>query len=229
MKIDEPISRNKHLHAIVRHVEQTAPLRADAKDLMRRRNTAAGKFLRAVTGGRCVFSLIACCLVLLASSPCEPVDKPTLVEYKAAFLYHFIDFVWWPAESLERPFTAGILGKSEIAGILSAVATKKTVDGKILNVETYPSVDAIGPYHLLFVTSAFTSELPRIRELIGQRNILTVSDTPGLAKRGIAINLTMVDDQLKFEINRLTLEGAGLRASAQLLKLAILVENGTPQ
>lgn len=180
--------------------------------------------------------LIACCVILLAgASPGIPAEKPTLVEYKAAFLYHFIDFVRWPDASPDTPFTACILGKSEITDVLSALAKKKTVDGRSLRVESYPSMDtiestdAIGACNLLFITSAYASELPRIRKIVGHHNILTVSDTPGLARQGVAINLTMVNDQLKFEINRKSLEIAGLSASAQLLKLAILVENGTPQ
>ena len=80
--------------------------------------------------------------------------------------------------------------------------------------------------HLLFITPPFTDDIDRIKEALHGHNVLTVSDSPGLAEAGVAINFTLVRDQLRFEINRASLETAGLRASAQLLKLAILVDEG---
>lgn len=51
---------------------------------------------------------------------------------------------------------------------------------------------------------------PGSRQL-GSRNVLTVSDSPGLAERGVAINFVVVEGKLKFEINTATLKRAGCR------------------
>ena len=40
----------------------------------------------------------------------------------------------------------------------------------------------------------------------------------------MAINFVIIKGKLKFEMNRRAIEDAGLQASSQLLKLAILVE-----
>jgi hypothetical protein len=156
-------------------------------------------------------------------------DQAALVQYKAAFLYHFIDFVKWPEADTSSTFKVGILGKTEVADILRDISSKKSVGDRKMAIELYDAIDEIGSCHLLFITESYASQLDRIRKSLSGRNVLTVSDSPGLAHAGVAINLTLVEDQLKFEINRNSLQTAGLHASAQLLKLAILVEDRDPQ
>lgn len=156
-------------------------------------------------------------------------QEASLVKYKAAFLYHFIDFVTWPEEDSTDVFRVGILGDTEVADVLREIGSKKPVGGRKLAVESYTDIDRIQSCQLLFITSPFADDVDRIKEALHGRSVLTVSDTPGLARAGVAINLTLIRDQLRFEINRNSLETAGLRASAQLLKLAILVDERDPQ
>jgi hypothetical protein len=163
------------------------------------------------------------------AAPVAAEEEATLAEYKAAFMYHFIDFVQWPEEDSTASFKLGILGRSEVAKSLKGIAKKKSIGNRTLEVESYSAIEDIGDCHLLFITSRYADRLDEIRGALGNRNVLTVSDTPGLAREGVAINLTLVEDQLKFEINRSSLESAGLQASAQLLKLAILVEDTDPR
>ena len=79
---------------------------------------------------------------------------------------------------------------------------------------------------MLFISNAFAPRLEGVLEKLKEKSTLTISDTPGLASRGAAINFVLANGKLKFEINRRTLNEAGLQASSQLLKLAILVDDG---
>ena len=54
-----------------------------------------------------------------------------------------------------------------------------------------------------------------------------MGNTPGFAKRGVAVNLIRDNDRMRFEVNRQALDHAGLRASYQLLDLAKLVTGGS--
>ncbi|HMC99217.1 MAG TPA: YfiR family protein, partial [Ferruginibacter sp.] len=56
------------------------------------------------------------------------------------------------------------------------------------------------------------------------KGVLTVSEEPGLAKQGTAFNFIVNNDKLKFEANLKAIYAAGLKAGAQLLKLAIIVD-----
>ena len=105
-----------------------------------------------------------------------------------------------------------------------ANASSHLAQGGMLALDVFaPDIEQLGSCQMLFVTSAFTQHLDDLKQRLGSRNVLTVSDSPGLAERGVAINFVVVEGKLKFEINTMTLKKAGLRASSQLLKLATLI------
>jgi hypothetical protein len=54
--------------------------------------------------------------------------------------------------------------------------------------------------------------------------VLTVSEQPGFAEAGTALNFVVVNNRLKFEANLKAISAAGLKAGSQLLKLAIIVD-----
>lgn len=89
----------------------------------------------------------------------------------------------------------------------------------------YDTAENIKECHLIFITQKHKENLETILAQLAGQNILTISDTSGLAKQGISINFVLIKGKLKFEINRHALDKANLRASAQLLKLAILVDD----
>jgi hypothetical protein len=53
--------------------------------------------------------------------------------------------------------------------------------------------------------------------------MLTISEETGFARMGTAFNFVVLNNKLKFEANLNAIYLAGLRASSQLLKLAIIV------
>jgi len=153
-----------------------------------------------------------------------------LNQFKAVFMYNFVDYLSWPSQDGEKAseFTIGLLGHTPIEALLNKIAEKKKVGGRQLRVVTYTDIEQLGSCQMLFVTSAFTQHLDDLKQRLGSRNVLTVSDSPGLAERGVAINFVVVEGKLKFEINTMTLKKAGLRASSQLLKLATLIPVPVP-
>jgi hypothetical protein len=53
---------------------------------------------------------------------------------------------------------------------------------------------------------------------------LTVGETEGFAVLGGIINLTVEDNKVHFEINRLAADRAGLKISSKLLRIAKIVK-----
>ena len=152
-------------------------------------------------------------------------ESERLNRFKAVFMYSFVDYLSWPSPEGEQAgdFTIGILGDSPLEEQLGEIAKKRSVGGRRLRVVVYADLERVGPCEMLFVTPAFAKQLDDLKKQLGSRNVLTVSDSPGLAERGVAINFVVVDGKLKFEINTATLKRAGLQASSQLLKLATLI------
>ena len=165
--------------------------------------------------------------ILLAISRITPVhaeDDDRLTRFKAVFVYNFLDYVKWPEEEGPVVFKIGILGDSSLEKPLRKIAEKKSTRKKKIQVDVEKHTEDLIHCHVLFIPSKQVTKLKEIMERLGERHVLTVTDTPGLADRGVAINFVLVKGNLRFEINQSALERAGLRASSQLLKLAILVE-----
>ena len=160
-----------------------------------------------------------------AGTAAQAQESERLNRFKAVFMYSFLDYLSWPSPEGEqaRDFTIGILGKSPLEALLGEIARKRTAGGRPLRVVAYEGLKQVGPCEMLFVTPEFAKHLDDLKKQLGSRNVLTVSDSPGLAERGVAINFVVVDGKLKFEINTATLKRAGLQASSQLLKLATLI------
>jgi len=76
---------------------------------------------------------------------------------------------------------------------------------------------------MLFIPRSAPFDLTEILDKV-DKGTLTVSEEGGAAKLGTAINFVIINDKLKFEINKRSIYLAGLKASSQLLKLAEIVD-----
>ncbi len=147
---------------------------------------------------------------------------------KAAYLYNFTRFVQWPGVEAGEPFVIGVLGDQALAAALGALERDgKAVAGAPIRIETLTSASQVGRQcRILFVGAGAITQLPAVLEATAGRPVLLVGDTPGLARRGVAINFFLKRDilgqggRLRFEIAPAALEDRGLKVSAQLFDVA---------
>ena len=173
----------------------------------------------------CQSALVCAALTCALAPPPSFAQEPDRLDrFKAVFMYNFVDFVAWPESASDSLFTFGILGESSITVPLREIAAGKSSTIRKLSVEVFGEIDEIDRCNILFVSTGYASRMEELKRTLGNRNILTIADTPGLGARGVAINFYISDGRLRFEINRESLKRAGLYASSQLLKLATLVE-----
>jgi len=50
--------------------------------------------------------------------------------------------------------------------------------------------------------------------------VLTIADAPGAAKRGVALNMNVVNNKITFEANLTAARAANVKLSSKLLSLA---------
>ncbi len=143
---------------------------------------------------------------------------------KAVFIYNFLKYIQWPDDDTAQPFHIAIIGDAEILTPLQEIEKKKTVHNRKIKVTTISAVEEIPACHMLFVSRSEKDNLKKIREAVRGKNILTIGDTEGFAKKGIAINFVIVDEKIRFRINSTVLDDLKLRVSSQLLKLALFVK-----
>src|SRR6266850_6080136 len=91
------------------------------------------------------------------------LDSPAQTEIskenkvKAAFLYHFSQFVEWPAEAFpeaQAPLILGVIGEDPFGAYLDEIVRGEKGNNHPLVVQRYQKVEEIKTCHILFVSQS---------------------------------------------------------------------------
>jgi len=147
-------------------------------------------------------------------------------DLKAAFMYNFTRYIEWDASVTDKEFIIGVIGSSPINERLEEIARTKNVNNKKIIIRKFSTPDEISFCHILFISRDASFPLDEILAKEAIKGTLIVSEKSGFAAQGTAINFIRVNNKLKFEANMKVINSAGLKVSSQLLKLAIIVDQG---
>jgi hypothetical protein len=170
---------------------------------------------------------------LLAVAQPHPARSAKLnaLDVKAGMIGKIAEFVRWPdstnVSNPDSPFEFVILGTTPLEPHLVRYYRQVRIAGHRVFLRRANDLADVGQPHVLFIASSFDDELEKILGHLKNAPVLTVGDTEGFAERGVAVNLYVADDQVRFEISRRALQRHQLEASYHLLTLAKLV--GEPQ
>jgi hypothetical protein len=154
-------------------------------------------------------------------------DRADSREVKAVFLLNFLSFAEWPAAKLGAPparLTVAVLGDPSFAALVERAAAGRTVNGRPVTVHSIDTPEQAATAHLVFIASSQARRLPAVLRTVADATVLTVGDTDGFAREGVAINLYTFDNRLRIEVNSTAAARAGVRLSANLMRLARIVE-----
>jgi hypothetical protein len=179
-----------------------------------------------------VSGAVAAVPALLVGQPrARAASEYHALDLKTAIIGKIAEFVRWPPEAglsdPTRPFELVVLGDTPLSPRLFAYYGTQavTIAGHRVFLRRARNVDDIGHAHLLFVGPSYESRLHEVLAAIGRMSVLTMGDTDGYAGRGLAVNLYLSDDKVRFEISRRALARQNLSASYRLLALARLIED----
>jgi len=161
----------------------------------------------------------------LTETPGVALAQSQAGEYhvKAAFLFHFVQLVEWPANSLGNdinPLTLCIVGEDPFRGDLEATLEGKTVGTRPLRVRHLKPTEDFQGCQVLFIGSREAARRGRLLQALKDAPILTVGESDGFVEEGGMIGFLLVDDKVRFEINLGAAERARLKISSRLLLLA---------
>jgi hypothetical protein len=165
-------------------------------------------------------------MVMFLFSAALAFAGPTEYQLKAVFLFNFSQFVEWPARAFpdaHTPLVIGVLGSDPFGADLDEVVQGETVNGRSLVVRRFKRIEDIGACHILFISSSEGPQLARILQSIKDRNVLTVTDSAGLERRGVMIGFVNDKNRIRLRINLQAAEAAGLKLSSKLLRPAEIV------
>lgn len=154
-------------------------------------------------------------------------EVPEEYRLKAAFVYRFPQFVDWPEPALQDRATIDlcVLAPSPFGTVLDELAAGERVGDRPLAVLQVGDAAAAAHCHVLYVTNRGAARRAMLRQL-ADLPVLTVGDGSGFLDDGGMVLLRLVEGRVRFEINMRAADKAGLRISAQLLRLALDVREG---
>jgi len=158
----------------------------------------------------------------------EKVSRAYVI--KAGFIYNFTRFIKWPPQSSAHEqnskYKICVIGENPFGSVLNRLEEKHRFKEHPLEIKLDVSEHDFQGCHILFVSFSERFNIERIVEQVNDFPILTVGDTEGYAERGIDINLLVVENRVKLEINKKCLDRTEFKASSELLDLATLVRGG---
>jgi hypothetical protein len=150
-------------------------------------------------------------------------------QVKAAFLFHFAQFVDWPAETFKEansPLTYCTLGEDPFRGVLDSTLKGKSIGSRPVQVQHFKQAQEARGCQVLFIGAAGPKFISETLANFNGNPVLTVGETERFAQDGGVIGFTLADNKVRFEINLDVAEHAGLKISSKLLVLAKTVIGG---
>jgi hypothetical protein len=186
-------------------------------------DASGGKRIYCRSSGRLSAVFVALAMATYSAAVASEPGQVKEYQLKAAFLYNFGKFIDWPPDAFSESgdrFNLCVFG-NEAFELTRETLGGKSIRGHTVEIRKVESLSRELHCHLLFV-SGRDQPLPDPSVLAELRatGTLTVGESGRFLVQGGVINLTRVDNRVRFEIDRGSGEKAGFRFSAQLLKLA---------
>jgi len=168
-------------------------------------------------------------LALLQDRLTPAQTASTEYQVKAAFLFHFVQFVDWPPDAFkdpDSPIVYCIVGEDPFQGALDASLNGKMLGSRPFRVRHLQRAQEANGCHVLFLAADDKKSLLAALASVASSPALTVGDTEHFAADGGMIGFCLEDNKVRFEINVRAAEHARLKISARLLALAKTVIGG---
>ena len=135
---------------------------------------------------------------------------------EAIYIYNFTKYINWQHTGKEG-HTIGVWEESEVASELEANLKSK---GGII-VKVIKTAQQAKNCEIVYLPKTKSEKLSELVSAVGS-DVLIVTEED-LASKGASVSFVLDGSKLRFKINQVALNKAGLQASSSLLSLAILL------
>jgi len=153
--------------------------------------------------------------------------EPGEYEVKAAFLLNFARLIEWPGSAFrspDAPLCIALWGSDPFGGALDQLVQEEQVAGWPIRTRRVSSAAEAQSCQILFVPASQTASFRDARAELAGSPVVVVGEQDGFAEMMGAIGFYEEKGRIRFEVNRRIAEGAGVKLSSRLLRLARLVE-----
>jgi len=160
-------------------------------------------------------------LVAMGAGFAHAAPQLTESDLKAAFLFHFTQFVEWPVSvfpSPDAPFVIGILGPDPFEGALENIVRGEKVGPHPLIVRGVSGYQAERGCQILYVTKEAESLLDAAK--LNKAPVLTVGESAAFYEAGGLIEFVTEHRHVRLRVNLTAARERSLVISAKLLRVA---------
>ena len=144
-------------------------------------------------------------------------------DVKAAFLPRFARYVTWPPAATPKgddPFVLCVIGSDPFGAALDEAARSQSIDGRRLVVRRMDSAAGTSGCQIAFVGGGRGESVGQVLAALGNRPVLTVTDSSDSGARGI-IHFVISGGRVRFYIDQAAAERKKMAISSRLLALAV--------
>jgi hypothetical protein len=141
-------------------------------------------------------------------------EPPLEDAVKATYIYKFAPFVTWPAAPSGSSFDICVDGNDKVSALLSKTTADQAIDSRPIAVRSVAAAAIPPECRILYIVDAADGALAAVRA----RPVLTITNSAGDA-HGI-VDLRVVEQHVRFDVDIGLAEQAGLTVSSKLLSLA---------
>jgi YfiR/HmsC-like len=177
----------------------------------------------------CVWKFGLLCFALLVSVVQQPVRAQSAAdEYqvKAAFLFHFAQFLAWPSSALnagDPSLSLCIFDDEPRRQELQSTIEGKPIGARVLHVRLISQPQEIQGCKILFLSRDEARRQSAILKSLRGMSVLTVGETSNFLSDGGMIRFHLEEGKVRFDINLAAAESSHLEISSRLLLLATSV------
>lgn len=147
---------------------------------------------------------------------------------KALHMVQIAQSIQWtnvPGIQQYEEFTISVLGSNPFGKNLIDQFEDIKIANKRIVIRTISAVEGATGSQILFIPKAKSSDLANILSFTRNKPILTISDSPGMARDGIHVSFTFEGVKLREEVNPMAASDAGLTIGGTLLRDGIKVRS----
>jgi hypothetical protein len=161
------------------------------------------------------------CLCLAANGGTTLAQQPTETGVKAGFIFNFVKFTQWSdiREDNGAPLLICALGADPLDGQL-ALLNGRQVRNRVIEIRQRTSAGEWRNCDALYLADSDAGRVEAVIRGVAGARVLTIGDLPGFVQAGGMIGLRIEEKRMRFDVNLVAAQRAGLKLSSQMLKLA---------
>lgn len=160
-------------------------------------------------------------LLAVSSGPVQAVDKADLV--KAAIIEKVARFIEWPGQAgSPAAFQICTAADHPLLPAIRVYYENIVLAERPVVIQVLRKGDPLNGCRIFYAKD--TADLARLRASAEAGHVLLIAEGSDMAKAGMHVGFYTDMNRLRIEVNRKSLEAAGLKASFRLLEVAKVVE-----